>query len=560
MKKRLLALSIGLLSATALPVLSQEDNDNYRQGYQLILQQQWQQASDHFADFQQQFANSAWADDAAFWNCYALEQLSSDQQAQFECYQQFMSNWPQSSWTSDARAKLLLLASSLADRGNPEFLSQLEFLALGDPELDFDFDFDFDDQDISETVARALDRAELAMERVREFREDIHVPEIPPLPPGIFIAADGEIEIDLDEAMDPDSLRESVENARRIAESVRESFEDRARFRSRSSVDDELLTVLAALRYDQRAADLLIQRLDNSDDPQLRSRIVLLLEDIPGTAITDRLLELANSDPSEEVRNNAVIVLLDRNDNAAREQLLAIARDEEAPVSIRAEIVDEMDRWDPEQTLPVLQALLETTEPALLEEVADTLADIGSSESIDLLLAAYQSQSDPGLQYLLLEEIADAESPAVLSFLSDLALQAEDDELASIAIEGIAEREDNIGVAALEHIYLNTDKQRRRMAALSGIGEAESAQSLTVISQLIAAETNPAILAAAARALGDSEQEGAIAELMRLYDSSEDDGIERAVIRSLRQLDEYPAATEALLGILEDRLSATDNR
>ncbi len=560
MKKRLLALSIGLLSATALPVLSQEDNDSYRQGYQFILQQQWQQASDYFADFQQQYADSAWADDAAFWNCYAIEQLSSDEQAQFDCYQQFMSNWPQSSWTSDARAKLLVLASSLADRGNPEFLTQLEFLAIGDPDLNFDFDFDFDDQDIGESVARALDRAEREMERIRVFREDINIPDIPPLPPGVFIAADGQIEIDLDDTIDPDSIRESVENARRIAESVREAYEDRARMRSRSSVDDELLTVLAALRYDQRAADLLIERLDSSDDPQLRSRIVLLLEDIPGPEITDRLLELANNDASEEVRNNAVIVLLDRDDDAAREQLLAIARDEDAPTAIRAEIVDEMDNWDPEQTLPVLQTLLETTEPALLEEVADTLADIGSNAAIELLLAAYSAQNDPGLQYILLEEISDAETPAVLSFLSDLALQTADDELAAIAIEGIADREDNIGVAALEYIYLNTGNQRRRLAALHGIGQAESAQSLTVISQLIATEINPAILAAAASALGDSEQQGAIDVLMRLYDNSEDEGIERAVIRALRQLDEYPAATEALLGILEDRLSSPDRR
>jgi HEAT repeat protein len=284
-----------------------------------------------------------------------------------------------------------------------------------------------------------------------------------------------------------------------------------------------------------------------------------LLEDIPGERISNSLLDLVDNDESEAVRNNAVIVLLDRNEPVARSRLLEIVDDESFPVSIRSEIVGDLDNWEESEAIPVLGRLLRnSTEPALIEEAADALADIGSDEAVSVLLDGFSQQQDMGLRYVMLEEIANLETPRIMNFLSDIALENEDDELAAIAIDGIADREDNIGVAALEHIYLQSQNQQRRLAAMIGIGEAENAYAYDVISELIGNETNPELLAVAANALGRTGQEDAIDRLMSIYSASSDSNVHRSVIRALRRLERFPAATEAMLNILEDRLASAE--
>ncbi len=559
MKKKLLALSIGVLSLTTVQVFSQEDSNSYREGYQLILEQQWDQARNHFQEFQTQWADSAWADDAAFWQCYAMEQMSTELNEHYTCYESFLSNWPESSWVADARGKLIVLSSHLAQRGSPQYLQQMvRFFGDDDPDVDVDFDFDFDD--IDDTVAAALDRAERELERVRIVRENMippvpPVPTIPDLPDTLFLSRDGdEFSMELE-----NTIREAQRNAREMAERARETYRFRSISRNRSSVDDELLSILAALRDNERASDILLDRLEASDDPQLRSRIVLLLEDVPGERISNTLLDLVDSDESEMVRNNAIIVLLDRNEPLARSRLLEIVDDEAYPVSIRAEIIGDLDNWEENEALETLGRVLNnSSEPALIEEAADALADIGSEESVAMLLQGFAQQEDIMLRHVMLEEITDLETPRVMNFLSEIALNNEDDGLAAIAIDGIADREDNIGVAALEHIYLQSSNQQRRLAALIGIGEAENAYAFDVISELIANESDPDLLAVAASSLGRTGQEDAVNTLMAIYSSSSDANVHRSVIRGLRRLERYPSATDAMLQILEDRLASAE--
>lgn len=455
MKRLVLACTIGALTLCPVRAFSQDDEAAYRDGYDLILGQRWNEAREYFNRFGREWPESAWADDAAFWRCYAQQQQDSDQEPPFRCYEQFIADWPTSSWVADARSQLTVLSSELASRGRPEFL------------------------------------------------------------------------------------------------------ERQVSGRSRGTADDELLTLLAALRDNERASEILIQRFDESDDALLRGRIVLLLEEIDGADVTRKLIAITEQDESMRVRENAVIVLLDRDDTLARDRLIEILGDEAFSVSIRSEIVSEMDDWNDEQSLAILEEILTTsTELSLIEEAADALADSDSEAAIAVLLDAFDQQQTPELRYVMLEQIADVESQAVMSLLSDIALTSADAELANIAIEGIADREDSVGVAALEHIYANTDSRQRKLAALDGMGEAESEQAVEILARIIATESEAQLLAQAASALGETEQESAVAILLDLYHGSNNADVQRGAIHGLDQLSDYPAAVEGMLEILEARLDA----
>jgi hypothetical protein len=214
-----------------------------------------------------------------------------------------------------------VLGTQLSDRGYPEFISGI----LGNSGVngisgilgDNGFEFSFESAEFEETIREAMELAEEEMERLREQGYD--VPPIPPVPPigDVFAFSDGG-DFDFDFDFDREQIEEMRENANRMRREVdRVRVEvDRTRRevrRMRNSGDDELLTIIGALRDDERTSDILIQRLETSDSPEFRARIVLLLEDLPGENISTTLTDIASNDADEQVRNSAILVLLDRD-------------------------------------------------------------------------------------------------------------------------------------------------------------------------------------------------------------------------------------------------------
>ncbi|MEQ8953909.1 MAG: HEAT repeat domain-containing protein [Gammaproteobacteria bacterium] len=553
MKQRLISTGVGLVALlTAQAFAQQADDADYREGYGLILEQNWSQAQQFFSEFQQDYPDSAWRDDAAFWNCYAMEQASPVEIGQFNCYQAFVGTHPESSWVSDAISKQIVLASQLASRGYPNLVTQIatppndfDFDFDGDFDFDFDidpdFDIDIDEDELSRDIERSLARAEREMERMQIRMENMQMPQLPALP---------NLE-NMNVVVDVDDVRRTI----REVQIVRDNQIVRARSRGRSSADDELLTILASLRDDERASEILLQRLDNSTNPELRARIVLLLEDVRSEAVTDKLLELTEDD-NEQVRNNAILVLVDRGETTSRERLLEIAADPQYSVFVRAEIIGELDNWEGEQAIGTLSDILRNeTEVALVAEAADAFADIGSPAAVNVLIESYQDIESAQIRYVILDELTNVETPEVLNFLSDIALNDTDNDSAAIAIDGIADREDNFAIAALEHIYLSTDSMQRKLAAVEGIGDAEMPRSVEVLEQFLVGETDTTLIARIVNALGDTEQESAVAIVLSAYENSDDATVRRAAIRALRSLDDYVSATDAMLRILEERLN-----
>ncbi|NKB34563.1 MAG: hypothetical protein GKR91_15835 [Pseudomonadales bacterium] len=557
---KLLPLSLGLGLLVSAQVFSQEqDTLDYREGYGLVLEQQWNDAQAHFIEFQSDWPESAWVDDAAFWNCYAIEQSEggTDQTEHFNCYQNFVQNYPNSTWIADARSKLAVLGSRLSDLGYPQYISGI----LNDS----GFDFDFDTAEFEETIREAMELAEEEMERLREQGYDVPaiIPPIPPVADLIVIPDfdEDDFVFNFDEEQ-IEEMRENAERMRRNFDRVRVEVDNTRREvrRIRNSGDDELLTIIGALRDDERVSEVLIQRLETSENPEFRTRIVLLLEDLPGENITSTLTDIAANDEAEGVRNAAILVLLDRDEPESREMLLEIATDQDYPVSVRSEILDEMEDWNPDVVLPILSSVLRNeTNPILVSDAADTLSDMETAEALNILTSAYESIDNVELQHQILEEIADVDLPNVIGFLTDVALTANDDVSAAVAIEGIADREDNMSVAALENIYANTENLQRRLAVIEGIGDAETEQSVVILSQIIADSDTPEITASAVRALGGTDLESAVAPVVNAYQSNDEDAVRRSAIRALRRLDEFPAANDALLDILEERLNEAGN-
>jgi HEAT repeat protein len=77
---------------------------SYREGYRLILEEQWAEARKKLSEVLQKTGGSGYADDASFWIAYSWKY--SDRAKAVAAYRKFMREYPESNYTDDALAEL----------------------------------------------------------------------------------------------------------------------------------------------------------------------------------------------------------------------------------------------------------------------------------------------------------------------------------------------------------------------------------------------------------------------------------------------------------------------
>ncbi len=83
--------------------------DTYRQGYNLILDEQWEAARSKLSEVAAKFAASRYAEDAQYWSAYALMHIDPRKAA--DAYRRFLRRYPRSTYFDDAVADFARLQS-----------------------------------------------------------------------------------------------------------------------------------------------------------------------------------------------------------------------------------------------------------------------------------------------------------------------------------------------------------------------------------------------------------------------------------------------------------------
>ena len=120
---RPLRAGLALLAASVLltpDVQAQDAGEAYQQAYDLVLAEEWTEAEDALRAFGEEHSESAWADDAQYWQCYVTERQNRTSEAAFDCYQGFVEAHPSSRWADDAkRPNWCGSGSGWCKRGSP---------------------------------------------------------------------------------------------------------------------------------------------------------------------------------------------------------------------------------------------------------------------------------------------------------------------------------------------------------------------------------------------------------------------------------------------------------
>jgi len=325
--------------------------------------------------------------------------------------------------------------------------------------------------------------------------------------------------------------------------------------------DDELMVMLESVaeRDPQRATEVVFAYFDKAEDPRLRAKIVLLMDDIETQRVTEKLAEIVRGDVSARVRVRAVEVLADRLDNEiARNTLLEVVRSEKHPDALRAGVLSIIGHEDFPGKKALLSELAVKARGELYYAVLETLVDDESSDSVAMLMKLYEDTDDRERREHILHAMAETESAEALTRLIEIARGEEDDRLAGQAVQSLESYPGSVAIPALEQLIVEDVGWRVKVAAAYTMGSFETAEAVTALDRILANQDHPEIRIAAINGLGQTEHVAAIPILVKMIREGRTRETRRHAVEALDELSELPEAREAMLILLQERLEEGD--
>ena len=260
-----------------------EDKDDpayktYKEGYNQILDENWEEAGKMLAEVIAKYPKSDYVDDASYWSAYALKHL--DEKKGIAAYKEFLKRFPTSKYYDDAVADLndlgLSFVVTTGDNGNVSVARS-------------------DGNSISYRIASSMRKAERQLKRAgRQMQRQPHLPHLPVLTPvGMPLSATApEDGIDPDTRLKMDALY-----------ALGDTREDSISFRALRDV-----------------------ALDRNQPQPLRDAALDALSNLKKFDILSVYLEIAKQDTSETMQNAAIdyIGQLSGNKNRNVETLIEL--------------------------------------------------------------------------------------------------------------------------------------------------------------------------------------------------------------------------------------------
>ncbi len=360
--KKILTICIATMLSTQVdarsePEPSPESTKAYREGYNLVLNGDWEAASNAFAALIRNHPNSSWVDDAAFWQCYSAGELNQDAETVFQCYDELTRNYPRSEWRDDAKRAMVRLASELDRSGKSRYRERVK-----------DFGDDDDGRELLQVLVAlaeigdersvdiVLDRLSSTQDehlraRMVEVLEDVNSPKVEAQlmsllnndPSELVRVAAVEVLSDHDNINAMGLLRQIAEDTSQPTRVRVEALEEVSDHRPPDGVtflralaldDDERVALEAISELSDIETDAALQALvelqRSIPDAKRRARIINRIEDYESEAAANALLQIAKSDPDPRIRREATEALGDMEIAIAREALIELLQSMDA--------------------------------------------------------------------------------------------------------------------------------------------------------------------------------------------------------------------------------------
>jgi HEAT repeat protein len=218
-----------------------------------------------------------------------------------------------------------------------------------------------------------------------------------------------------------------VRIANRLVGEGKTEYERKVRRLGNQNEDEVVLLVLMALldKGDAEVIDRVIQRLDQTENEEVRAKIARMLDDhAEKPVVFDKLVQLARNDPSVKVRRSAIRALSEV--------------DNPRTVEVLKQIISGGDELEVRRTA--------------LRELGDM--DSQAQELVPYLSQVAQSAADDNLAYAAIHAIGEFEGPGALQSLFSLYESMNTPKRRNMVINTLEDRDDDAAavMGALQHV------------------------------------------------------------------------------------------------------------
>lgn len=121
-----LAVSVVCCNALEAEKATDAEKKAYETAYTFVTEENWSKALSSLEDFIVKYPEGPYADDAGYWYCYVLEKTGKDLEHCYDCYDEFMDKFEDSSWVKTAKSRQIIISKKLEELGKKEYAEGLE--------------------------------------------------------------------------------------------------------------------------------------------------------------------------------------------------------------------------------------------------------------------------------------------------------------------------------------------------------------------------------------------------------------------------------------------------
>ncbi|HEX8088302.1 MAG TPA: HEAT repeat domain-containing protein [Blastocatellia bacterium] len=282
----------------------------FREGRDLISDEQWGEAAGKFADYMKKYPKGKDVDAATYWMAYALVKQEKFQEAD-RALSRLISEFPNSRWRDDAKALQLQLPNKQPDQDIDSYSEETRIVALqslfqGNPDQGASMA-----ADILRDPKRSKRLKETAITLIGQHQS----------------RAGMELLMNIARNETDTKLRKTA--IFWMGQGGNESALDMLKEFTTSSTDAEVgkAAVFAISQNGSpRAMQMLAEMARSAASGKLREEAIFWLGQRGGPSVDDELIKIFESDPDARIRKKIIFTLSQRGSGAARAKLSEIAR------------------------------------------------------------------------------------------------------------------------------------------------------------------------------------------------------------------------------------------
>ena len=496
------------MTAVVVPANAQEtDEDAYSEIYELILDEQWAEASEAIEDFieTEEFNRSPWSDDVRYWQCFANEKRGGDYLKEaYDCYSGFPKMFSRSAWVDDTKSGMIRVAQILAKDGNPEYAVAVESMQKSDDEevaLSALYALqNIGDEKALRTIMGLYERSE--SERLRGkivyILGNFDSPEV------VTMLAD----IATSDA--PTRIRKNAVNA-------------------------------LGNRDEQEARDILKKVVTSNGDVDVQKAALYSLGNSETADILAFLREVALTSEKEELGKAATYAIGNTDSRSAIEALQAILRNGRH-TDVRKAALHSLGNIDDATSKAILLEIAMNDVNRELQKAA-VYSISNQDDSFDELTAIFKSASAEEVRRASLYALGNLDDPKVSPFLLDIVLNEEDIGLAKNAVYALSNHDD--GEEFIVTILEESNRVEVKKAALYQLSD-----NLAALMNVLKNESSAELRKTAVYAMGNSDEDEIVPFLLDVAKNDSDLSVRKAAISALGNIGSDEAQA-ALIQILE---------